>query len=606
MGKVRVELLPEGIEVVVSRGTTLMEAAGRGGVVVDSPCGGRGTCGKCRVRVVEGMVGAPSAEEKRLLGEEAVEKGWRLACRSVVEGDCTIEVPREVRFFDQQILEVEGGDAALEPCMQRRKVEIRTSAAGSAVSLEELVLSALGSDEPLSLSTLRLLQGVLTRGGGEVAAVMECGRVITVEEDVSGALLGVALDIGTTTVVGVLVDLETGMRLEVASRTNPQVGMGGDVISRINKAGEAGGLNRLEGAVKDCVNEIVEEMLERRRLDARNVYEMMVVGNPTMLHLFVGVSPSSIGVSPYLPVFRRSLRIRADEIGVRMNPDGVVHLLPSVAGFIGADTVGVVLSTGMATSRGRVLAVDVGTNGEIVFSDGGSLLACSTAAGPAFEGAGISCGMRATSGAISKVRVDGDVEVETVKGEPSRGICGSGLVDVVAEMVRLGLVDETGRILGPGEVPPSVPSAVRDRLIEVDGEPAFAVARNKEGGWITLTQRDLRQVQLAKGAVRAGIDILLEEVGISAGDLDEILLAGGMGNFIRRDNAKRMGLLPDVEDEKIRFVGNAALAGARLALMNVSLRKLADEIAARMRFVELANRPSFQERFASAMLFDKE
>ncbi len=596
----KVTFQPDGLSVHVFPGTPVLEAAGEAGIVVDTPCGGKGTCGKCRVQIVEGAAD-PSEEEKNIFTSEKLESGFRLACQTRINSDIVITIPSSSRFFEQKILTDGDGEAVLEPCLEKRCVEVTEATLEAPRSAQERICEALDSSE-LPYRVFADLPGILPEGMGTVTAVTDCGNVIAIEPgDTSATLLGAAFDIGTTTVVGVLVDLKTGKRLRIASRTNPQVTFGDDVVSRIEHAGTAKGLDELRDAITGCINEILIELTEETGTDA--VYELTAAGNTTMSHLLLGVNPASVAVAPYAAVFRGPVRAQAAELGLSMNPRGVVHVLPNIVGFVGSDTVGVVLATGMMSGSGIRLAVDIGTNGEIVLAKDGRLVCCSTAAGPAFEGARISQGMRAMPGAIEKVIIAGDIGINTIGNAPPRGICGSGLIDAVACLLDAGIIETTGRMPGRAELPDTVDTSLLDRAIEKDGQPAFLLASGGEGGEVALTQRDVREVQLAKGAIYAGIQTLLAEENIEIDDIDEVLLAGAMANFIRRSNAKRIGLLPDIPSEKIRFVGNAALAGARMALVCSSCRDEAEKISSSVGYVELATQTNFQMLFADAMMF---
>ena len=406
-------------------------------------------------------------------------------------------------------------------------------------------------------------------------------------------------------VVASLLDLRTGHEVAVASRTNPQVAFGDDVVSRISHATE-GGLAELQQAVVGCLNALLREIEERSGIPRDQIYEATVVGNTTMSHLLLGLEPEQLARIPFAPVVREGLTMPAAELGLEVHERGRLHVLPNIAGFVGSDTVGVILATGLLGRGEPTLAVDIGTNGEMVMALDGRLVACSTAAGPAFEGARIRHGMRAAPGAIEQVRLGEDVAISVVGNARPRGICGSALIDAVAELLRAGILDPSGRLLAPDELPAELPDGLRRRVVPGEGGYDFVVVGAEEsatGEPIALTQRDIRQVQLAKGAIRAGIEILKKRLGLADSDLAAILLAGGFGNFIRRSNAVRIGLLPPVEHERIRFVGNAALAGAKMALASVEDRRLAEEVSRRVEYLELGSLGEFAAEFAEAMLF---
>lgn len=464
----------------------------------------------------------------------------------------------------------------------------------------------LRADLRADVGLLRRMPEVLEASGGRVTAVACGDRLIALEAgDTSGRGFGVALDLGTTTVVGALVDLKTGKGLGMASAVNRQTAYGHDVIGRINMTIEqADGLGTLRRAALETLNFVVEKLTEEAGVSREEVYEATVVGNATMVHLFLGIPPRFLGRLPYVAVVGDAVDVRAQEAGLDIHPDGRVYVLPNIAGFVGADTVGAILASGLDEDDGRIrMMADIGTNCEIALRVERRLIVCSTPAGPAFEGARITCGMYAAPGAIEGVKIDGDVRVKVIGGGAPRGLCGSGLVDVGAELLRVGVVDETGRMLGLGELDGKAPPAVRQRVMEEASGMAFRVAEGEGGEAIRLTQRDIRELQLAKGAIRTGIDLLLERAGLGVGDVDELCLAGGFGNYIDKRNAIRLGLIPALPLERLRFIGNGALVGARMALVSIAMRRRGERVAREAEHLQIAGTPDFQMRFSEAMLF---
>jgi len=605
---VRVVFQPEGKTAFVLPGSVVLEAAARAGIVVETPCGGRGTCGKCRVVVRDGC-SEPTEAERQLLSADELAAGQRLACQTRLLADTVVVVPESSRFGEQRILtEGEGGPRELAPAVRKRVLRPEAAALERPVADSDRVRAALADvdDLRLELAAARQLPLALGAGDGTVTAVVHDRDIIAFEPgDTAARLHGVAFDVGTTTVVASLLDLRTGHEVAVASRTNPQVAFGDDVVSRISHATE-GGLAELQQAVVGCLNALLREIEERSGIPRDQIYEATVVGNTTMSHLLLGLEPEQLARIPFAPVVREGLTMPAAELGLEVHERGRLHVLPNIAGFVGSDTVGVILATGLLGRGEPTLAVDIGTNGEMVMALDGRLVACSTAAGPAFEGARIRHGMRAAPGAIEQVRLGEDVAISVVGNARPRGICGSALIDTVAELLRAGILDPSGRLLAPDELPAELPDGLRRRVVPGEGGYDFVVVGAEEsatGEPIALTQRDIRQVQLAKGAIRAGIEILKKRLGLADSDLAAILLAGGFGNFIRRSNAVRIGLLPPVEHERIRFVGNAALAGAKMALASVEDRRLAEEVSRRVEYLELGSLGEFAAEFAEAMLF---
>ena len=607
---VRVVLQPEGRRVRMPRGISLLEGSRQAGLDMASPCGGMGTCGGCRVRVES--PGAPvSSAGARFFDHQELEEGWRLACQLHVEQDLVVTVPRGARAVDQKILEA-GLDTEihLEPAVRRVTVQLEPPALTDLTSDVDRLRAGLAASGMESVSVphdvLQTLPETLRAADFEVTATAVDGGLVAVEPvEVSRTPLGVAVDVGTTTIVGMLLDLESGQELAVASATNPQVAHGDDVVSRINFAqAHSGGLQTLQRAVVKCLNGIIGRLCRRARVRRRDVYEIVVVGNTTMTHLLLGVDPQFIAQAPYVGAWREGQNLRAGQVGLRIHRLGQLTVLPNIAGFVGSDTVGVVLATGLMDSEHVQLAIDIGTNGEIVLGSRDRLICCSTAAGPAFEGARIRFGMRAATGAIERVSIGEEVKLEVIGATDPVGLCGTGLIDTVAELLRLGVVDAGGRLRRPEELS-GVPEAVRRRVRTHDDGVIFVLATREDGAAndIYLTQRDLREVQLAKGAIAAGIRVLRQELGVAEADISRVLLAGAFGNYIRRDMALRVGLLPRVPTERVEFVGNSAGTGAKLALLSTAARRLAERISRSVEYVELAARPEFQDAFVEAMFF---
>lgn len=605
---VRVVFEPEGRAAYVLPGSVVLEAAARAGIIIETPCGGRGTCGKCRVVVREGC-SEPTEIERRFLGPAELSAGQRLACQTRLLAQTTVVVPEASRFFEQRALTAaEGGPRELAPAVWKKALRLDPAMLDEPLADADRVRAALGSERPLrlDLGAARELTHTLKADGEVLTAVGHDRDIIAFEPgDTTGRLHGVAFDVGTTTVVGSLLDLRSGRELAVAAQTNPQVAFGDDVVSRITHAA-SGGLGELREAIVACLNGLLRELEERSAVPRRQLYEATVVGNTTMSHLLLGLDPENIARIPFTPVVREGLTVGAAELGLEVHERGRVRVLPNIAGFIGSDTVAMVLAAGLPQCREPTLAVDIGTNGEMVMALDGRLVACSAAAGPAFEGARIRFGMRAARGAIEQVRLGEDVAVSIVGNAPPRGLCGSALIDAVADLLRAGIIEPSGRLLPPEKLPPGVPEALRRRVVPGERGQAFVLVPEERSALdeaIVLTQADIRQVQLAKGAIRAGVEILKKTLGLADRDLGAILLAGGFGNFIRRSNALRIGLLPPVEHERIRFVGNAALAGAKMALASVQDRRAAEEVSRRVEYLELGRLADFAAEFAEAMLF---
>jgi len=607
---VRVTFEPEGRSVQVLSGSALVEAAARAGIVLDTPCGGQGTCGKCRVEI---SLNAPEPTEadKTHFSAEELDKGIRLACQTNVTEDMRVSIPLAARFFDQKILtDGSGAEVTLHPTVNKTNVKLSEPTIEDQTADMDRLRAALDEKaiEP-NITVIREIPKLLRDNNFNVTAVTAEGRLIAVEAgDTTGHNYGMAFDIGTTTVVGFLMNLVTGREMAVAARSNPQIAHGDDVIARIKHATEEpNGLDDLQSKIIACMNEIITECCESAGIARENVYEITAAGNTTMSHLLLGISPEFVGQAPYIAALRRPVNADASDMGLNIHPDGLLHTLPNLAGFVGADTVGVILATSMHESSEMTLAIDIGTNGELVIGNRDRLISCSTAAGPAFEGARIKFGMRAAEGAIDKMIINDDLEYNVIKGTAPRGICGTALIDLVGELLHAGAIDPNGRLLPPEEFPQTAPDSIKRRIVEGENNSYdFLIAAKADNAIETdlvLTQRDIRELQLAKGAIIAGIRIMMNEIGIEDDGIGHILLAGAFGNFIRRKQAKRIGLLPNIPTDRILYVGNAAGAGARMALQSRQAKKAADRISEQTEYLELASRADFQMEFMSAMIF---
>ena len=414
---------------------------------------------------------------------------------------------------------------------------------------------------------------------------------------VSDKCFGVAVDLGTTTLAASLINLKNGSEIAVMGDVNPQISFGDDVISRIKHAASGkNALAELQNVVIRQINAMISWLCEQGGIDKENIYEITIAGNTTMEHLVCAVDPSPLGQLPFEPIYRGANVVNASELKLDINSKGKVYMFPIVGGFIGGDMSAGMLALDLLNQPQPVLMIDIGTNGEIVLVKDNKILAASTAAGPAFEGARISCGLRAANGAIEKVKFDNDCVYSVIGNVEPVGICGSGLIDITAELLNAGIIDSTGRINKLAKLPPKI---ARRIIADSNNQPAFVITDK-----VKITQKDIRQIQLAVGAIRAGINIILKRAGIKAGDLKRVFVAGGFGYFLRRNHTQRIGLLPtEIDHEKISFVGNTSLAGAKLALLSIKARQKAEELAKQTKHIELSADSNFQNEFALAMIF---
>src|SRR5437868_9480205 len=597
--KLEVTYLPFERTTRVPSGTTLFSAAHWIGLPIDSTCGGRGTCGKCKVQVTSGRPDAEGADH-RLLRPAEVADGWRLSCQARIYEDMTCEVPQLLRVPKAATMGL-GRLVILDPNVRKVYLELAEPSMEdqrSDIARLKDALTEEGHGMIAGVSVLRTLPSVFREAGFRVTAVLSGEQLVAVEPgDTTGECYGVAFDVGTTTLVGTLMNLRTGMAASVLSTLNGQAPFGADVISRIShgmNGPEA--IDELQQAVVTTMNSILSELYRETGVSPAQTYEAVVVGNVTMLHLLRGVDPTPLSVAPFTPAFMDELSVEAREIGLGIHPHGYVQTLPALGAYVGADIVAGVLATGVVREDRLRVFVDVGTNGEIVLGSAQRALATAAPAGPAFEGSQIKCGMRATVGAIEGVQLSDRIELQIIGGDMrAEGICGSGLVDAVAQLLLAGLLDYSGRFKKPEDVPDH---PLRDRLIDVDGMRAFLLADG-----VYLTQRDIRELQFAKGSIATGIKVLMDILGVSADDLDEVLLGGSFGSYLNPESAKIIGLVPPVDVDRIIAVGNSAGEGAKIALLSYRERQVAFELPSRIEYVELSGRSDFNDSFISVLGF---
>ena len=622
---IKITFLPDEKNIEVNKGTSILEALEKAGISIDTPCGGKGICGKCKVLFNKGITAAASAE-KEFLSEEEIEKGFRLACQTKVFKDSIIEIPLEIRLdFNNVFSSKLKGDIhhikkgfSIDSDLRKVFLNLEKPSLDNQRSDWERIKDGLSLKKIKNVSNLKIpveilkkISDLVRESGFKITVTLYNNEVIDIENgDTTKSSYGMAFDIGTTTLAGYLIDLRTGKELSAVAKTNPQIIYGEDVISRIEFVQkQKNGLEKLQKEVVNALNEIIRETAQKAKINKKNIYEIVIVGNTCMHHLFLSLNPINLAPSPYIPVIKESLSLKAKDIpGLSLNPTANICMLPNISAFVGADIVGGILSTSMWREDKTVLFVDLGTNGEIVLGSRERLWACSAAMGPAFEGSRISSGMRATEGAIDKVKIANKfIAYRVIKDVKVRGICGSGLIDLIAELLKLGLINKSGKLIDREECKPGLSEEIRKRIIKGPKGNKFLLVKGKEtesGNPIFLTQKDIREVQLAKAAIYAGIKILLKEVNISPEDIQEVLLAGAFGNFINKENARRIGLIPQLPLGRIKCIGNAAGTGAEIALLSERMREKCQKIAKKVKYIELSSRPDFQEEFTEAMFFN--
>jgi uncharacterized 2Fe-2S/4Fe-4S cluster protein (DUF4445 family) len=577
-------------EARVLAGTTVFDAASWNGVAIDSTCGGHGTCKKCRVKVLAGDVPL-SAVDPRAFSVEELKNGWRLACRATAESDLTVEVP-PLQTRPKAALVGVGRHVILRPAVQKRFLELSEPTLEDQTSDLERVLAAMDDVEPrVPLDVVRGLGQTLREADWKVTAVLADDLLIAVEPgDTSGRRYAIAFDLGTTTVVATLLDLETGQPKAVRSILNAQQPFGADVISRISATMlDPEALGRLGEHAHQTLRQLTGEVCTEGEVDPREVYEVVITGNVTMIQLALGIDPQPLSMAPFTIAARTLPEARAAEFGLAVHERAPAVLFPALGAYVGPDIVAGILATGLTLDRRVRLFIDVGTNSEIVLGSSAGALATAAPAGPAFEAAQIRCGMRAADGAIEGVRVvDGEIELTVIGDVEPAGLCGSGLVDAVAELVRVGILDHSGRFV----------QGSSERLGKIGEETVFHLTED-----VFLSQRDVRELQFAKASISTGWSILCNDMGIEPDEISQVLLGGSFGSYLTPASAVRIGLVPALPLARIVAAGNVAGEGAKIAALSVTERAAAHAVLDAVEYVELSGRPDFNDLFVDRLAF---
>jgi len=613
--RAQVTFWPEGERVRVPLETTLLEAAKIAGVDLASSCGGDGLCGKCRVIVRQGNV---TAQPTSLLSREEIRRDYVLACQTQVAGDVEVEIPPESRDEATQILiDIDAqryralcpvvGSLEVHPAPLTRKLylELARPTLDDSLSDQSRLFREIRRRRPapimqLGLKVLRSLPKLLREADWKVTVTVGWRggtlEVLQVEPgDRTSRNLGVAVDVGTTTVVAHLIDLDTTERIDAEAVCNSQRAWGDEVTRRIIHAGTQGGLDELQKAVIGNINGLIGAMVQRNKVTVSDITAVVFAGNTTMTHLLLGLDPSSIRKTPYVPVTTTTSPIRAVEVGIQVNPRGLLYTVPSIGGWVGGDVTSGIYAVGLRRSEKVQMLIDIGTNAEIAIGNRDWTIACSASAGPAFEGSGVKHGMKAIHGAIERVEINqqGAVQYRTVRNGIPRGICGSGLIDLIAELYKAEAIDRSGNLV-PGASP---------RIRERDGMLEFVVVpgtRLDTGQDIVVTQADLNSLLNAKAAIYAGAEVLARVVGLDFQDIEQLYIAGGFGNYLDRDKAIAIGLIPDLPRDKIRFVGNTSIVGADLGLLSESTWQELHSTAESVTYYDLINYPNYYDEFLAA------
>ena len=626
-----VEFEPAGVVVLAHEGASLLDAAGEAGVHIDAPCGGQGRCGRCKVRVDEAVDdGVLRTRSNARLTPDEQARGFLLSCQSYVEGGdgrggehhLKVVVPRP---YKKRLRQLAHGDAQPEilrsygewkkaPPIRMEAIEIEPPSLEDNTSdtdrmARELARQCRIPAVRVPLEVARGLGATLRAADWKVAVTLETAefdgatrlspRVVSVAPaQPARGIYGLAVDVGTTSVVAYLVQLRSGKVVDSASAYNAQIACGDDVISRIVYSQRGHGLARLQQMVVGTINELVEELVERSAIEPGDIHEVTIAGNTVMTHLLFGLDPKYLREEPYIPTMTRTPSVVAGDLGLKTDPLARVSVAPAVGSYVGGDVVSGVLSSGMHASDRLTLFMDVGTNGEIVLGNSEWLICCACSAGPAFEGAGVTCGMRATAGAIEDIWVDGSTfepTFRTVDDAPPQGLCGSGMIDLLAELFVTGALLKGGRFARDLRTP-------RVRETERGFEYVVAWAPETDAGHdIVLTEADVDALLRAKAAMYAGVAVLCRSVGVEVAAVEQFLIGGAFGQFINVEKSIRIGLLPDLPVDRFKFLGNTSALGAYITLLSVDARRRQGEIAARMTYLELSADNSFMEEYTSAL-----
>lgn len=606
--RVRLAFAPSGIDVKVPGGVTVFDAASWNGIAIDSTCGGHGTCKKCRVRITEGEAPVSKLDSRAFTPDE-LREGWRLACRITTTEDLGIDVPPLVTRPKAATVGV-GRQVILRPSIQKRHLVLEEPTLSDQRPDIQRVQDAIDDLEVHApFSVVQSLGRTLREANWDVTAVVADDELIGVEAgDTTGRRFAVAIDLGTTTVVANLLDLETGTPVGVRSMLNKQQPFGADVISRISATMmDPDALAKLRDLAQETLGELVDELVESSDVERDEIYEVVLAGNATMTQIVLGIDPEPLGVAPFVMSSVGYEGLHATDLGVRIHPNAPATVFPSLGAYVGGDITAGILATGLDRDRRLRLFIDVGTNCEIAIGNQDRIVSTAAPAGPAFEAASIRCGMRAAPGAIEVITITEDgVELQVIDDAEPIGMCGSGLVDAVAELVKVGLLDASGKYLTDEEAAERLP-ALAPRLVHLEEERAFVLhwggAEGDVSKAVYLTQRDVRELQFAKAAIATGWKLMIEELGIPEDEIQQVLLAGSFGSYLSAKSAIRIGLVPKLPIPRIISAGNVAGEGAKMAVLSIQERHAGKALVDEIEYVELSDRTDFNDRFIEQLAF---
>ena len=597
--RVRLRYLPDGAEVRVPGNTNVFDAASWNGIAIDSTCGGYGTCKKCKVRVVEGELPMTSVD-LRAFSIDELRDGWRLACRAQARGDLVVDVP-PLQTRPKAAMVGVGRQVILRPSVQKRYLELDEATLQDQQTDSERILAAIEDLElRVTLPVVRECGRTLRAADWKVTAVIAGDELIGVEAgDTTGRVFGLAIDLGTTTVVATLIDLLSGTPAGVASMLNKQQPFGADVISRISATMlDPAALAKLQELAQETLRELTAEVCAKGGVDPAEVYEVALAGNATMTQILLGIDPEPVGVAPFIMAAREYPNLRATDLGLALQAQAPAVVFPAFGAYVGGDIVAGLLASGLDRDKRLRLFIDVGTNCEIAIGNAERIVCTAAPAGPAFEAANLRCGMRAADGAIEVVKIrDGKIELGVIGDVEPIGLCGSGIVEVISELVRVKLLDASGRFV-TNEVARELQPALADRFIERDGVRMFELAPE-----VFLSQRDVRELQFAKASISTGWRLLVDELGIEVDEIQQVLLAGSFGSYLSPAAAVRIGMVPKLALPRIVAAGNVAGEGAKMVLLSAKERAAALALIGEVEYMELSDRPDFNDRFIDELAF---
>ena len=604
-GRVKIELLPANKSISVPPGVSVFDAASWNGIAIDSTCGGHGTCKKCKVKITEGRVPI-SRLDIRAFTEKELNEGWRLACVSRAVEDLKIEVPPLSTRPKAATVGV-GRQVILRPSVQKRFLKLNEpNLEDQRTDLQRIMDEISDIDIKTNLWVLRKIPKVLRSSNFEVTAVVSDEELIDIEPgDTTTFKFGIAYDLGTTTVVATLMDLNTGTPVAVKSMLNKQQPFGADVISRISATMlDKNSLEKLSELAKETLSELTDQVVIESNVSRKHIYEIAIAGNATMIQLVLNIDPEPIGVAPFITVSKYFPELKAIDFGVEINENAKAFVFPSFGAYVGGDIVSGVLASGIDRDKRIRLFIDVGTNCEIVLTDGEKIVATAAPAGPAFEAASIKCGMRAADGAIEVVKIsDKGLEIQTIGEVDPVGICGSGLVDAVAELARVGIIDNSGKFVEKSNYSGKNIELFENIIINEAGEKIFILHGNKQEPLVYLSQRDIRELQFAKASIATGWALLVEELKVNPSEIQQVLLAGSFGSYLSPTSAVNIGLVPKLPILRIISAGNVAGEGAKMVLLSSNERKGVQTLLDEVRYVELSDREDFNDKFIQQLAF---